>query len=106
MQPLDANRKCIDDWRAIGLGLFGIADALVALGIRYGSEESVHFIKEVAGFMQISALMTSSQIAKEKGSFGKYDFEKVIKSSLIKNLSNGAVLKAIEKNGLRNGSLL
>lgn len=33
-QPLDENRKCIDDWRSIGLGLFGITDALVALGRR------------------------------------------------------------------------
>ena len=44
-QPLDENRKCIDDWRSVGLGLFGIADALVALGMRYGSAKSIKFIK-------------------------------------------------------------
>ena len=49
MQPLDLNRKVIDDWRSIGLGIFGLADALVAMGIRYGSEESIEFVSEGQG---------------------------------------------------------
>ena len=37
MQPLEENKKCLDDWRSIGLGVFGLGDALIALGIKYGS---------------------------------------------------------------------
>lgn len=39
-QPLDENRTCIDDWRSLGLGLFGVADALVAMKLAYGSRGS------------------------------------------------------------------
>jgi ribonucleoside-diphosphate reductase alpha chain len=42
-QPLDENRKIIEDYRAIGLGVFGLADALIAMEIKYGSPESITF---------------------------------------------------------------
>jgi ribonucleoside-diphosphate reductase alpha chain len=53
--------------RRIGLGVMGLADALVALGIRYGSEESVKFVDDVFGGMKVISIITSNQIAVEKG---------------------------------------
>lgn len=38
-QPLDENRACIDDWRSIGIGVFGLADMFIAMGIEYGSKK-------------------------------------------------------------------
>jgi ribonucleoside-diphosphate reductase alpha chain len=104
MQPLDENRKCIDDWRSIGLGIMGLADMFVALGLRYGSPES----RKVAGDLMKSilkqALITSCDLARTKGAFGKYDWEKTSKSPLIQLFPE--LHDRIKKYGLRNGTLL
>lgn len=106
MQPLAINKKCIEDWRAIGLGVFGLADALVAMGIRYGSEESRHFVSDVMEAIMMRALYTSSDLAKEKGTFNKYDWEKTKKSPVVEAYRGTGVYGSIYENGLRNGSLI
>lgn len=104
MQPLDLNRKVIDDWRSIGLGIFGLADALVAMGIRYGSKESIEFVSDVMEHIMLYALETSSDLAHHYGSFRKYDFEKICESQIIKAFPY--MRDKIEMDGLRNGSLI
>ena len=107
-QPLEENRQCIRDWRSVGLGLFGVADAFVAMKLAYGSRESCDFIQGVLRLMFTEALRTSAALAEEKGAFGKYDWEKTKKSPLIQRLAQEApeVYAAIEQHGLRNGTLL
>ncbi len=107
-QPLDDNRRCIDDWRSVGLGLFGVADALVAMKLRYGSDRGNEFVAKVMRLMFIEAARTSSAMAREKGTFGRYEWEKTKKSPLIKLLHEEApeVYHDIKKYGLRNGTLL
>lgn len=56
-----------DELRRIGLGVMGLADALLALGIRYGSPESVRFTEDVFRTMKDSSIIESMFIAKEKG---------------------------------------
>jgi ribonucleotide reductase alpha subunit len=105
MQPLDKNRKCIDDWRAIGLGVMGLADMFVALGVKYGSEESFNIVSELMEFIFNQAVKTSALLARDKGNFRKYDWELIKESPLIRNLDD-SVYSLVEKYGLRNGSLL
>ena len=104
LQPLDENRKCIDDWRSIGLGIMGLADMFVAMGIRYGSEESIAVAEAVLHSILEEALRTSCKLAKEKGAFGKFDWEKSRRSPLIQLYPH--LWQDIEKYGLRNGTLL
>jgi ribonucleoside-diphosphate reductase alpha chain len=59
--------------RRIGLGVMGLADALVALGIRYGSADSVKFVEDVFRTMKDAAIESSMQLAKEKGPAGAWD---------------------------------
>lgn len=106
MQPLDINRKCIADWRSIGLGVFGLADALVALGIRYGSPDARLIVSDIMETMLESALSTSADLAAEKGTFGKYRWEDTKKSPFIEIFFGSQLYKKIEKYGLRNGTLL
>ena len=106
MQPLDINRKCIDDWRSIGLGVFGLADALVAMGIRYGSPEARMVISDIMEAMLESALDTSADLAAQKGTFGKYRWVNTKKSPLIEVFFGSPLYEKIKKNGLRNGTLL
>lgn len=107
-QPLDENRKCIDDWRSLGLGLFGVADALVAMKLTYGSKEANDFMAHVMKVMLLTALRSSCDRAKVKGTFGHYRWEATKKSpilDLVKDL-DPALYEDIHQNGLRNGTLL
>ena len=110
MQPMDMHRKCIDDWRSIGLGVFGLADMFVAMKVKYGSKESISLVSDLFDFMNRIALDESCNLAKEKGTYGKYDWEKQKKSPIIRALrltEEGCELyDKIKKYGLRNGTLL
>lgn len=109
-QPLEANKQAIDDWRNIGLGFFGLADALVALGIKYGSKEAQELLSSIAYVMMNKALDVSSNLAISQGTFGKYDWKKTKKSKIISSLygvfGNHLIYEEIRRNGLANGSLI
>ena len=77
LQPLNKNRETIDKWRPIGLGFFGFADALIALGIKYGSGKSIEFANTICRELMNTAVKASSEIAKEKGSFKEFNIEKI-----------------------------
>ena len=83
IQPLDENRTCIDDWRSLGLGLFGVADALVAMKLKYGSEKANAFMGEVMKMMLLTALRSSCDRAKKLGTFGKYRWEATKQSPVM-----------------------
>lgn len=108
LQPLDKNRKCIDDWRSIGLGIFGMADMFVAMGIKYGSQESIELITLIMRNMQTTAYATSAKLGAKKGSFGKFDKEKFDKSDMVREIQyrfTSRVAKDLSQN-MRNGTLL
>lgn len=104
-QPLEANRDAIDDWRAIGLGIFGLSDMFIALGVRYGSPESLKIVDELMKCMLSNAVITSANLAKSKGTFGKYNWDYIKQSPLLKQLSEYEY-NLVKQHGLRNGSLL
>lgn len=107
-QPLDANRTCVDDWRSVGLGLFGVADALVAMKLTYGSPEGNAFMGHVMKTMLLTALRASCDRAREKGTFGKYRWEATAKSPILDRVKemDPVLYEDIKKYGLRNGTLL
>lgn len=109
MQPLDENRKNIEDWRSLGLGVFGVADMLVAMGIEYGSKESMKLIEDIMKMMKYSALESSALLAKDKGSYKKFDYAKVQKSRYLRDVFDNQwsdVADLIQRYGLRNSTLL
>lgn len=108
LQPLDENRTCIDRWRSVGLGLFGVADAMIALKIRYGSRESRVLMGKVMKTMMLHALRASCDLAREKGPFGSYRWEATEKSPIIQQVQylDPALYEDIKTYGLRNGTLL
>ena len=106
MQPLDQNRDIIDKWRSIGLGFFGLADALIALKIRYGSEKSWDFAREVSSMLMNTSVMTSSLLAKEKGSFGEYSYEYISESGFFRRVLDPEVKESVKQYGLRNAQFI
>lgn len=63
----DRSRQRQQDLRRIGLGVMGLADALIRLGIRYGSGEAVKFTENVFQLMKDEAIEASIFLAEEKG---------------------------------------
>lgn len=110
MQPLDKHRKNIDDWRSIGLGVFGLADMFVAMKIKYGSKESISLVSDIFDFMNKIALDESCEEAKRDGTYGRYNWNRQKESPIIKALrltEDGCRLyDKIEEYGLRNSSIL
>lgn len=81
--PLEEQRRSVNDWRQIGLGLMGYSDMLIKLGLRYGSKEALDFTEKLMGRMLSSAVIHSIDIAKEHGAYPKCNREAVIKSAFI-----------------------
>lgn len=87
------------------MGLMGLADAMILLGLRYGDDESVKFTEDVYRTMRDAAYKASIELASEKGSFGKFDREKYLEGQFIKNLP-AEMREEIDKKGIRNAVIL
>ncbi len=90
--------------RRIGLGVTGLADALVMCGTRYGSDESLDLIETWMKALQRAAYLTSADLAAEKGAFPLFDKDAFLVGETVKRLDPD-VRGAVEKNGIRNALL-
>ncbi len=91
--------------RRIGLGTMGLGDTLIKLHIRYGSEASLKFINKVYALIRDEAYAASVELAREKGSFAKFDADLYPKSRFVQMLPK-ALQNDIKKKGIRNSVLL
>lgn len=90
--------------RRMGLGVTGLADALIMCGAVYGSEPAMNLAETWMRTIQEAAYRTSSDLAAEKGPYPLFDAEKFLTSPMIEKLSP-EVVEAIREKGLRNGCL-
>src|SRR5260370_48424 len=90
--------------RRIGLGVTGLADALIFCGVRYGSPEAVKLTREWLGAVQRLSYLASADIAAEKGSFPLYDRARYLAGETIRGLAED-VRSAIGRDGIRNALL-
>ncbi len=91
--------------RRIGLGTMGLADTLIKLKIRYGSEDAIKFCETLYAFIRDEAYRASVELAKERGSFGAFDKEKYLQGAFIQTLPQD-IRDDIERHGIRNALLL
>ena len=91
--------------RRIGLGTMGIAELMLRLGVRYGSDESVHFIDRIYRLIATAAYETSSDLAREKGVFPQFEAEKFLESGYMQAMP-ADLRRKIRKDGIRNVTLL
>lgn len=106
LHPLEEQRESAQDWRQIGLGIMGLSDMLIKLGMRYGSHEAVRFSKELSKLMANSAMQASAILAHEKGKFPKYNEGKLFESEYFQYIANDETKKLVSEYGLRNSQLL
>lgn len=83
LHPLEVQRNSVRDWRQIGLGIMGLADMLIKLGVTYGSEESLAICDDIGWNLANEALSISMTIAKHKGEYPMFS-DKVWESDFYK----------------------
>lgn len=106
LHPLKEQRDSVRDWRQIGLGIFGLADMLIKMGIRYGSRESVELCNMIGQKMACQAIKTSSSLASEYGAYPNYNKKAVSESSYFYTHTTQPNRSQILQDGLRNSQLL
>lgn len=107
LHPLKIQRDSVRDWRQIGLGVFGIADMLIKMGIRYGSEDSIELCSTIATYILNYSMMASATLsAKYNRSFPNYRENLTRNSKFYRNKIWEATDNAIKNNGLYNSQLL
>ncbi len=99
--PLPRQRAEAFSKRRIGLGVTGLADALIFCRTRYGSPESVALIDRWLTEFDHAAYAASADIAREKGAFPLYDKEKFLARPHIESLPS-EIRDAIAAHGIRN----
>ena len=102
--PLEAQAQEAQAKRRIGLGVTGLADALLMLGLRYGSDEAAAqteaWMKQIAR----ASYLASVELAKEKGPFPLFDADKYLASGSLQHMDDD-VRDAIREHGIRNALL-
>lgn len=106
LHPLQEQRDSVRDWRQIGLGIMGLADMLIKMGIRYGSQEAVHICDMVGLSMANTAIKTSAQLAEQYGTYPKYHPDKILQSAFLTKNTIPETLEAVKLHGLHNSQLL
>jgi ribonucleoside-diphosphate reductase alpha chain len=102
--PLEAQKLEAKNKRRIGLGVTGLADALLMVGLRYGSDEAVKKTEKWMKTIARSAYNASINLAEEKGAFPLFDPEQFIVSGNMIQMDED-VKKAVNKFGIRNALL-
>ena len=102
--PLEAQAREARAKRRIGLGVTGLADALIMCGARYGSDASLALVDQWMHTLQRAAYLASSELAAEKGAFPLYDAAAYLATEAARGLDDD-IREAIRTHGLRNALL-
>lgn len=106
LHPLKEQRESVHDWRQIGLGIFGLADMLIKMNVKYGSIGAVDLCDMIGHAMADQALKTSALMSKEHGPYPKYNPDAVEQSAFYSLNALGETKDLIKAFGLRNSQLL
>ena len=102
--PLPQQQEEAKNKRRIGLGVTGLADALLMVGARYGSDEAARLTEGWLKRLARAAYLASVDLAKEKGAFPLFDAEKFLASGAMAGMDED-VREAIREHGIRNALL-
>lgn len=106
LHPLEEQQNSVNDWRQIGLGLFGWHDALIKLGIRYGSEKSLEVANYIGFNMINTSIETSANLTNIYGKYPKYNESAILNSPFFINNTTSETKKLVKEKGLANSQLL
>ncbi|EPX76410.1 adenosylcobalamin-dependent ribonucleoside-diphosphate reductase [Salipiger mucosus] len=99
--PLPAQAEEAQNKRRIGLGVTGLADALLMKGLRYGTPEAAEQTEAWLHRIARASYLASVELAKEKGAFPLFDAEKYLASGNMMRMDDD-VREAVRAHGIRN----
>jgi len=102
--PLDAQAQEARDKRRIGLGVTGLADALLMCGLRYGSDAAAARTEDWLCAIARAAYLASVDLAREKGPFPLFDADAFLASGTMQGM-DADVRAAVAEHGIRNALL-
>ena len=102
--PLPAQAEEARNKRRLGLGVTGLADALLMLGLRYGSDKAARQTEIWMHKIAVAAYMASVDLAREKGAFPLFDADRFLASGTMQEMDQ-TVRDAIAEHGIRNALL-
>lgn len=102
--PLDAQRACARRSRRLGLGITGLADALVMLGLRYGEPASIEVAAEIMMTITHAAYRASIALARERGAFPAFERAPYLDAPFVRALP-ADIRDGIARDGIRNSHL-
>lgn len=106
LHPLPEQRESVEKWRQIGLGIMGLADALIKLGVTYGQKETVDICDKIGFVMADTAIVASALLAKEKGRFSGCKVEEIMETPYFLMNTTEETRALVKEYGLRNSQLL
>ena len=110
LHPLEIQRQSVTDWRQIGLGIMGLADALIHMEVGYNTSNARDVCSKIAWTMITEALDESVNLAKAYGPFPKFRVAPTLASpflsELLPRMPNSKLVDGIRVYGLRNSQLL
>ena len=106
LHPLEEQRNSVRDWRQIGLGIFGLADMLIKMGITYGSKEAIDICDLIGHEMADSAIQQSALLAKEYGPYPEYNRDAILASDFLLENATEYTFNLVKDYGLYNSQLL
>ena len=102
--PLEEQRQEAMAKRRIGLGVTGLADALIMMKARYGSDRALRLTGSWLTRLRRQAYLASTRLAAEKGAFSLFDSKAYLAGENIASL-DGDIREAIAADGIRNALL-
>ncbi|MGE4281920.1 MAG: adenosylcobalamin-dependent ribonucleoside-diphosphate reductase, partial [Magnetospirillum sp.] len=102
--PLPRHEQEAKSKRRIGLGVTGLADALILCDARYGGKDALRLTEEWMAAIRREAYLASVELAQEKGAFPLYEREPYLAGETIQDLDDD-VQAAIAEHGIRNALL-
>lgn len=112
--PLPQQKEEALSKRRMGIGITGLADVLIMMGIKYGSDRACTLSKDLMLDVTLAAYEASIKLARERGPFPKFDADKYIESEFIKKLDvaskvcfhkDSGLISLIKNFGIRNSHL-
>ncbi|WP_407494828.1 adenosylcobalamin-dependent ribonucleoside-diphosphate reductase [Pseudooceanicola sp. MF1-13] len=102
--PLEAQAREAEAKRRIGLGVTGLADALLMVGLRYGSDEAAEQTEAWMRLIARESYLASVELAQEKGAFPLFDKDAYLASGTMQGMDQD-VRDVVAEHGIRNALL-
>ena len=106
LHPLPIQRETVRDYRQIGIGMMGLADLLIRLGIRYDSDEAIELCDKIGYVLANESIRASALLAKEYGAYPKCKRDRLLESAFLTRHADSELLALVSQYGLRNSQLL